>query len=222
MATRNEFSVVWITFIGAAFHIASSAVISQYNISASDACQRLSNELDENSIAQVQIGCKAQKILDYFKDREELINYELNISYGADVILNDKERLANKIIMDAKEIEYNIQNPYTYNPSRHIFEVFDKIKQSKLFQIIQKMPKGEPNIYHYVCSLRTPLTIWNFFFVISRWHFACTRYCAMFNGLCCEFDICGKFVATHNQCYQENKGISIFTTAAEPVLWKWH
>lgn len=143
MVTKHTFNIiVLVVFIGVTFHIALSAVIPKYNDSPTEQCQRLSNELDENSIVQVQIGCKSRKINDYFKDREDLLNYEQNISYGADVKLNDNEWLANKIIMDAKEIDYNIKNPYTYYPSRHIFEVFDEIEQSKLFQIIRKMPKG--------------------------------------------------------------------------------
>lgn len=142
MAPKSIFIIVWIVMISVKFHIALSAVIPQVRDFTAEQCQRLSNELDENSIVQLQIGCKSRKINDYFKDREDLLNYEQNMSYAADVKLNDNEVLANKIIMDAKEIDYNIKNPYTYYPSRHIFEVFNEISQSKLFQIIQKMPKG--------------------------------------------------------------------------------
>lgn len=142
MASKRIFIIVWIVFIGVKFHTALSAVIPQDSNLTAEQCRRLSNELDENSIAQMRNRCTACKINDYFKDREDLLNYEKNMSYAADVKLNDNEQLANKIIMDAKEIDYNIENPYTYYPSRHIFEVMDKIKQSKLFQIIQKMPKG--------------------------------------------------------------------------------
>lgn len=142
MATKSVFVIVSIVFISVKIHIALAAVIPHVSDFTIEQCRRLSNELDENSIIQVQIGCESRKINDYFKDREDLLNYEQNTSYAADVKLNDNERLANKIIMDAKEREYNIKNPYTYYPSRHIFEVFDEIKQSKLFQIIQKMPKG--------------------------------------------------------------------------------
>lgn len=157
MVTKKEFLVIWSIFIGATFHMAMSAVISKYNVSTTEPCQRLLNELDENNIAQAQFECKQQKLSDYFKDREDLINYELNMSYGADIILNDNEQRANKIIMDAKETEYSITNPYTYNPSRHIFEVFDKIKQSKLFQIIQKMPKGKQFNVKFSIEEETPL-----------------------------------------------------------------
>lgn len=142
MASKRTFIIVWIVFIGVKFHTALPAVNQQDSHLTAEQCRRLSNELDENSIVQVRNRCTACKINDYFKDREDLLNYEKNTSYAADVKLNDNEQLANKIIMDAKEIDYNIKNPYKYYPSRHIFEVLDEIKQSKLFQIIQKMPKG--------------------------------------------------------------------------------
>lgn len=142
MATTRIFAIVWIVFVGVKFHIAASAVISHSRNFTAEQCRRLSNELDEETIAQVRNRCTACKISDYYKDREDLLNYERNMSYAADIKLNDNEQLANKIIMDAKAIDYNIKNPHTYYPSRHIFEVLDDIKQSKLFQIIQKMPKG--------------------------------------------------------------------------------
>lgn len=63
---------------------------------------------------------------------------------GSDIRLTDKEMIANKIIMTAKEneIKIGLLYPYKFNPSRHIFEILDDIKKSELFQIIQKMPKG--------------------------------------------------------------------------------
>lgn len=80
----------------------------------------------------------------YYKKRNDLLTVEINSSFGHDITLNENELRANKIIMAAKEIELKdgIQHPLHFNPSRHLFEVLDKIKHSKLFKLIQKMPKG--------------------------------------------------------------------------------
>lgn len=115
------------------------------NRNITEYCRRLTNELDDNNIVSQQSMCNSRSSLgDYFRDRTDLINYEVESSFGADIKLTDNEVLANKIIMQAKEDEYlvGLVQPYLFNPSRHIFEVLDVIKQSKLFQIIQKMPKG--------------------------------------------------------------------------------
>lgn len=96
-----------------------------------------SNEINNN--------CNRRpSITDYLEERKHLIDEEIGQSFGADIKLNENEQRANKIIQDAKEAEYqtSIQYPNLFNPSHHIFEILDKIKQSKLFQIIQKMPKG--------------------------------------------------------------------------------
>lgn len=111
----------------------------------SERCRRVSNEVDGNSIFDAQVVCNSRTTLrDYYRDRKDLLNYEVESSFGADIKLTDNEELANKIIMQAKEDEFRVGflRPYLFNPARHIFEVLDVIKQSKLFQIIQKMPKG--------------------------------------------------------------------------------
>lgn len=124
-------------------HLAQSASVPNRNMT--EQCRRLSNELDDNNIVSRQTVCNSRAGLrDYLRDRADLLNYEVESSFGADIKLTDNEELANKIIIQAKEDEYKvgIVQPYLFNPSRHIFEVLDVIKQSKLFQIVQKMPKG--------------------------------------------------------------------------------
>lgn len=83
-------------------------------------------------------------ISQYNQERNSFLSSELESSVGSDIVLNEKEIEANKIIMKAKEDELNIGflKPHLFNPARHIFEILDVVKQSKLFQIIQKMPKG--------------------------------------------------------------------------------
>lgn len=125
-------------------HCGTQAAITR-NRNMTEYCRRLANELDGNNIVTRQAVCNSRSSPeDYFRDRTDLINYEVESSFGADIKLTDNEELANKIIIQAKEDEYQVGlvQPYLFNPSRHIFEVLDVIKQSKLFQIIQKMPKG--------------------------------------------------------------------------------
>lgn len=142
MATRRAF-VIWLIFMGVSFHETKSA-LPLLNRQFAEQCQRIINEIDENSIARAKSGCHLQRLSDYERDRQELLNYEMNSSFASDVKLTENEQLANQIILHAKETEYEIgmKTPYRFYPSRHIFEVLDDIKNSKLFQIIQKMPKG--------------------------------------------------------------------------------
>lgn len=80
----------------------------------------------------------------YISMRKQFIDDEIQCAFGSDIRLNKQERRANAIIMAAKEAEYAnvLSSPHTFTPSRHIFETLTTIKQSKLFRIIQKMPKG--------------------------------------------------------------------------------
>lgn len=81
---------------------------------------------------------------EYMKTRDALVKKQYASSFENDVVLNDRERLANQIIMNlkAKAIQQGIDDPSSFTPSRHIFNVMDQMEASPLFQIIQKMPKG--------------------------------------------------------------------------------
>lgn len=113
-------------------------------------------------------------IEDYLAKRKQFIDNEIEYGFGSDVQLNEKEQRANAIIMAAKEAEYanGILAPYTFNPSRHIFETLATIKQSKLFQIIKKMPKGGVLHAHdtALCSADylVTLTYWPHLWQFSR------------------------------------------------------
>lgn len=131
MATKNKITVRLIC-MAVIFHMVhSSAIIKRDFV----------NQIEE---ALTDHERKQQSIDDYYKARSKLLNKEIYSSLGGDIRLNYKEKIANKIIMEAKEKEINtgLINPYKFNPSRHIFEVLDTVNQSKVFQIIQKMPKG--------------------------------------------------------------------------------
>lgn len=107
-----------------------------------------------------------QQLEDYYKQRQSFINDEFDSMLGSDVKLNEKEAFANKVFMirKNKEVEVGILSPYRFNPSRHIFEILNEIKQSKLFQLIKKMPKG--GILH---SHDTSLCSANFAVNLTYW-----------------------------------------------------
>lgn len=81
---------------------------------------------------------------EYIRERRALLQAETDFGFESDVVLTQKESLANEIIMRAKTKEVNAGhiNPHAFNPSRHIFEVLDDIQHSDLFKILRKMPKG--------------------------------------------------------------------------------
>lgn len=134
----------WLICLTRARYVVETAATA-HNHKITESCRRITNELDQNNIVSNQKDCNPRTNLDdYFRDREDLLNQEVESSFGNDIKLNENEKLANTRVMKAKLIELDTGyiKPYLFNPSRHIFEVLDDIKQSELFQIIQKMPKG--------------------------------------------------------------------------------
>lgn len=94
---------------------------------------------------------------EFKKLRVEFLRDEQNRYLGADLTLTEKEERVNEILMREKrrEIEHGIKDPATFAPSRHVFEVLDTIKQSKVFQIIRQMPKGAVLHAHDTALLST-------------------------------------------------------------------
>ncbi|XP_058461402.1 adenosine deaminase AGSA-like [Malaya genurostris] len=76
--------------------------------------------------------------------RAEFINQEDSRALGSDIVLTEDEIKVNNHIMKLKkaELDAGFKTPSDFAPSRHFFQVLDKIKASPLFQLIQKMPKG--------------------------------------------------------------------------------
>lgn len=113
-------------------------------------------------------------ISEYQAMRKQFIESETQYGFGSDIRLSAREQKANTIIMAAKEAEYanSITKPSSFRPSRHIFETLAAIKQTKLYQIIRKMPKG--GILHAhdsaVCSTDyvVSLTYWPHLWQLSR------------------------------------------------------
>lgn len=78
------------------------------------------------------------------KERNYLLQKELKLMLGSDIVLSDNEEKANKLFMKLKnnELEYGFNYPQHFNFSKHFFEYKDVVKKSELFKLIQKMPKG--------------------------------------------------------------------------------
>lgn len=65
-------------------------------------------------------------------------------SLGGNTTLTDKEAAVNNCLMQHKfkELDYAFDNPQYFNLSQHYFVYKNKMRQSKLYKIIQRMPKG--------------------------------------------------------------------------------
>lgn len=81
---------------------------------------------------------------EYKRQRKSFLQSEEHHFLGANVTLTDDEQLVNKFIMHLKleELRKGFNDSYNFIPARHFFEVLDRFGQSKLFKIIQRLPKG--------------------------------------------------------------------------------
>jgi len=95
---------------------------------------------------------------DYRILREIVKSFERYSGVGNDIQLTLPERSANELIMSEKKREYEkgIMDPSKFAPGHHIFQVLHTVKQSPLFQILRKMPKGAALKTHdtSMCSSR--------------------------------------------------------------------
>nr|NP_524130.1 adenosine deaminase-related growth factor A, isoform A [Drosophila melanogaster]NP_996119.1 adenosine deaminase-related growth factor A, isoform B [Drosophila melanogaster]AOQ11249.1 Adgf-A-RA [synthetic construct]AAF49306.1 adenosine deaminase-related growth factor A, isoform A [Drosophila melanogaster]AAL13884.1 LD35474p [Drosophila melanogaster]AAL40913.1 adenosine deaminase-related growth factor A [Drosophila melanogaster]AAS64976.1 adenosine deaminase-related growth factor A, isoform  len=76
--------------------------------------------------------------------RSAFFRYEESRSLGHDLDLNSREIKANETIMKAKlkEFDEGLVTPHLFKPSQHIFDVLDGIRNTDLFKLLKKMPKG--------------------------------------------------------------------------------
>lgn len=80
----------------------------------------------------------------YHEKRKQLVELELRMALGGNSTLNDKENIVNNCLMQHKfnELDYGFDNPDHYNLSHHFFNYRKQIQKSKVYKIIQSMPKG--------------------------------------------------------------------------------
>ncbi|KAH8378941.1 hypothetical protein KR009_002206 [Drosophila setifemur] len=76
--------------------------------------------------------------------RSAFFRYEESRSLGHDLELSEREVKANATVMQAKlqEYEEGLITPHLFKPAQHIFDVLDAVRNTKLFQLLKKMPKG--------------------------------------------------------------------------------
>ncbi|XP_039485886.1 adenosine deaminase 2 [Drosophila santomea] len=76
--------------------------------------------------------------------RSAFFRYEESRSLGHDLELTSREIKANETIMNAKlkEFDEGLVTPHLFKPSQHIFDVLDGIRNTDLFKLLKKMPKG--------------------------------------------------------------------------------
>lgn len=91
----------------------------------------------------------------YKSKREEILQEERLLSLGGSTILSDKEEAVNNCLMQRKfaEADYSFDNPQYFNFSHHYFFYKDKIKDSRVYQIIKSMPKGAALHVHDMAML---------------------------------------------------------------------
>ncbi|KAG5889959.1 hypothetical protein JTB14_018854 [Gonioctena quinquepunctata] len=81
---------------------------------------------------------------DYWKKRANLLQKDRFHALGGAVQLNEKEKKVNEMLMNYKYKEYDagFADPDTFLAAKHIFEARKGIEQSKVFNVIKKLPKG--------------------------------------------------------------------------------
>ncbi|XP_043465574.1 adenosine deaminase 2-like [Leptopilina heterotoma] len=77
-------------------------------------------------------------------NRDSLMQMEEDMAFGSDVILTEDEKKVNDTLMDAKfkEFEIGFADEGKFLPKSNFLRVKDEIEKSKVFKMLQKMPKG--------------------------------------------------------------------------------
>jgi len=102
------------------------------------------------------ISPEAQKMLDeHYKKRAELEKTEeqMHFSYGLEATLTQKEREANEILKNLREEVAN--NEYMNRTIHNYFENKKIMETSKLFKLLNAMPKG--GIHHIHTTAAIPI-----------------------------------------------------------------
>ncbi|KAM3963800.1 adenosine deaminase 2 [Aphomia sociella] len=106
--------------------------------------------------------CETRTIInDYIASRSNIIAEEFQLSVGGKLILNDDEKIVNKILTRWKEeeAEDSFNHPQYFNFSKHYFTYKNDIYKSKVYQIIKRMPKGAALHLHSSMMLHVDILI---------------------------------------------------------------
>lgn len=108
--------------------------------------QQYYSSYNNPTMSQVQRKMfKRPTIAEYEAQRAAVVATERGSNFESDTPeLTEREQLVNEIVMAAKqeELKNGHANPHTFAPSQHFFEVMDQIRESTIYKIIRKMPKG--------------------------------------------------------------------------------
>ncbi|XP_067655061.1 adenosine deaminase AGSA-like [Haliotis asinina] len=90
------------------------------------------------------VHCECLSRAEYDKQRQSVIKAEQSRRFGSTYVLNEGERKLSQILVEAKQKEYSSArvNGTIFPPSVSFFQTKKVIEKSKVFQIIQRMPKG--------------------------------------------------------------------------------
>ncbi|KAI8130214.1 Adenosine deaminase CECR1 [Lucilia cuprina] len=125
-------------------------------------------------------------------------------SLGGNLWLSSAEEKANSILMNAKkeEITEGFKDPTKYPPAMHFFQGKQYLRQSEVFRIIQKMPKGAFLHGH------------NKGMVSSKWIIA--NLTNLYNLYTCR-DVSGLLIFTYDQskCHSEVQNVCLERVNAE-------
>uniref|UniRef100_A0A2A4K563 Adenosine deaminase n=1 Tax=Heliothis virescens TaxID=7102 RepID=A0A2A4K563_HELVI len=102
-------------------------------------------KLTAYTIACLLITLDARSVPDnYNEERRALLDEETITAVGGKLTLNEDENKANDILMrwKMKELNESYINPQHFNFSKHYFSYKKDMEDSKVYQIITRMPKG--------------------------------------------------------------------------------
>lgn len=83
--------------------------------------------------------------LDVYNElRKNVIERQERRFLGANLILNNDEKIVNDYVMRLKraELKEGFDDSFEFIPARHIFEKLDQLNSSKLLQLLRRIPKG--------------------------------------------------------------------------------
>uniref|UniRef100_A0A1A9WDK1 Adenosine deaminase n=1 Tax=Glossina brevipalpis TaxID=37001 RepID=A0A1A9WDK1_9MUSC len=136
--------------------------------------------------------------------RNKIMESERSSALGGNLWLSSAEERANSILMNAKreEIAEGLKNPTKYPPAMHFFQGKQYLRQSEVFRIIQKMPKGA-----FLHGHNTGM-------VSSKWVIG--NLTTLYNLYTCR-DVNGLLIFTYNQsrCHSEVQNICLERVEAE-------
>nr|XP_023017868.1 adenosine deaminase 2-A-like [Leptinotarsa decemlineata] len=88
--------------------------------------------------------CLSSTQADYWMNRAAMLKKDAHLAMGASLKLNEKEREVNELLKTYKYQEYDtgFAHPENFLAAQHFFQAKEGIEQSKVFNLIKKLPKG--------------------------------------------------------------------------------